>query len=222
MTAAIPVLDSYHLPADPIANRVSWQIESPRAALLIHDMQDYFLSKYDISRPPVPDLIKHITQLRQQCKQLDIPVFYTAQITQQPPQERGLQSDFWGPGLSAPQHHHLASITSALQTDDSDIVLTKRRYSAFQRSDLLQRMQTAGRDQLIITGIYASIGCLATALEAFMHDIQVFFVSDATADYTLEKHRMAIHHVAHCCGVSISCSALRQMLANPSLAARTF
>ena len=69
-------------------------------------------------------------------------------------------------------------------------MLTKWRYSAFYRSDLLERMRAAGRDQLILCGVYAHVGVLTTALEAFSHDIQPFLVADALGDFTEADHRL--------------------------------
>jgi bifunctional isochorismate lyase/aryl carrier protein len=201
---SIPFLPSYTMPRDPVRNRVGWRPEAHRAALLIHDMQDYFVGKFDVKRAPIPDLISAIAQLRDRCRQMGIPVFYTAQPPVQPEADRALLNDFWGPGLTAPEHRDGARIVTALSPRPEDTVLTKWRYSAFQRSDLRERLRAQGRDQLIITGVYAHIGCLATALEAFMQDIQPFLTIDACADISLEDHRMAITHVARRCGVSLT------------------
>lgn len=209
---SIPALASYEMPDTSVRNRVEWRPESRRAALLIHDMQDYFLGKFDVARAPIPALIQAIARLRDCCDAQGIPVFYTAQPPVQPDADRALLNDFWGPGLTAPGQQAGAGIVAALAPRPQDTVLTKWRYSAFQRSDLRERLRRLGRDQLVITGVYAHIGCLSTALEAFMQDVQPFLIIDGCADFSLADHQMAITHVSRCCGMSLTtheiCEAL--------------
>ncbi|PHM73866.1 isochorismatase family protein [Xenorhabdus kozodoii] len=80
----------------------------------------------------------------------------------------------------------------------------KWRYSAFFKSNLLHRLRDLNRDQLIICGVYAHIGCLTTAIDAYSHDIETFFVSDAVADFSEEKHHLALRMAAEICAVVAS------------------
>lgn len=208
----IPRIASYPMPtvtAFP-TNRVNWQVQPERAVLLIHDMQRYFLNFFDTQQPPIPDLLHNIAALRQACQTQGIPVLYTAQPAEQSEAERGLLSDFWGPGLGA--YPSQAAIAASLAPDERDHVLVKWRYSAFQRTDLQSRLQREGRDQLILCGVYAHIGCLLTACEAFMSDIQTFFVGDAVADFSLEYHHIAMNYVAQRCGMALSSQTMLAML----------
>lgn len=50
-----------------------------RAVLLIHDMQEYFLDAYSDKESPKVELISNIKVIREKCKELGIPVVYTAQ-----------------------------------------------------------------------------------------------------------------------------------------------
>jgi bifunctional isochorismate lyase/aryl carrier protein len=193
---AIPKLPSYQITDDilPTENRVSWSLNSGSAVLLIHDMQQYFLNFYDQKASPVPQVIKQIQRLKKICKAQGIPVVYTAQPGNQSEDHRALLSDFWGPGLG--DDPGLTKVVDALAPDADDIVLTKWRYSAFQRSDLLQRMQHWQRNQLIVAGVYTHIGCQQTVVDAFMNDQQAFLIADATADFSLAEHKYALQYVA--------------------------
>ncbi|WP_052208231.1 isochorismatase family protein [Croceibacterium mercuriale] len=183
------------LPAEWPASRADWVLERDRAALLVHDMQHYFVDAFQAA--PVPDLVQHIGTLLAAARGAGVPVFYTAQQGDQLPADRGRQADLWGPGMRQVAEHQ--PIVPALAPATDDIVLVKHRYSAFQRSNLEVLLRARGRDQLIVCGIYAHIGCLFTAAEAFQLDLQPFMVGDALGDFSREWHDAALAQAADCC-----------------------
>ncbi|MFW2589860.1 isochorismatase family protein [Sagittula sp. SSi028] len=203
---ALPKIPDYALPKDLPEPRAPFVLERNRAAVLVHDMQRYFCAAYGDSPwtrdgSPLGQASAAIARLVAAARAAHVPVFYTAQKGNQFRPDRGLQADLWGPGMQAIPDHE--EIIPPLTPADGDIVLTKHRYSAFQRSNLETLLRARGRDQLLITGIYAHIGCLATATEAFQRDIEPFFVSDALADFSEAQHRMAVDWVASCSGVPL-------------------
>ncbi|AUH52051.1 isochorismatase [Chromobacterium sp. ATCC 53434] len=206
---SIPKLNAYPLPqaADFPANKTAWRVEPARAALLIHDMQRYFLAFYGEDSPLMQQLTARVAALRDWADRHGVPVIYTAQPTEQKAEDRALLNDMWGPGLTTADPA-LQAVTPALAPRERDTVLVKWRYSAFQRSDLQERMKAWGRDQLVICGVYAHIGCMMTACDAFMRDIQAFMVGDAVADFSEDEHKMALRYVATRCGAVIAAADL--------------
>jgi bifunctional isochorismate lyase/aryl carrier protein len=202
----IPRIAAYPMPQQASASRADWAFEPHRAALLVHDLQDYFLDFYDRAAEPVPTLLANVRRLLDLAHASGMPVFYTAQSAQQTAAERGLLTDMWGPGLTA--HPAGQPVCADIAPSPGDVVLTKWRYSAFQRSDLAQRLDTLERDQLVVCGVYAHIGVLLSAAEAFMRDVQPFLVADAIADFSLSEHRMALDYVAQRCGRVVMTQAL--------------
>lgn len=205
---AIPRIQSYPMPQAQNFpnNKVNWKIDPNRAVLLVHDLQQYFLDFYDQNQAPIPELITHCRQLIDVCHAQGIPVYYTAQPGDQSTEHRQLLTDFWGGGLSADPN--IVKITPSLTPAEQDTVLIKWRYSAFKKSDFEQRIKAADRDQLIICGVYAHIGCLLTAAEAFMLDIQAFLVGDALADFSLEEHEMALKYATGRCAKVVATNHL--------------
>lgn len=198
---ALPAIAPYALPSltELPLSRAPWQPVRDRLALLVHDMQRYFCAPYPQDSLPLSGIVANIARLLAAARAAEIPVFYTAQTGDQWPADRGLQRDLWGPGMSATLAHE--EILPALAPEPGDHRLVKHRYSAFQRSNLAPLLRARGRDQLIVTGIYAHIGCLCTAAEAFQRDIQPFAACDAQADFDRARHAMAMGWVAQCCGV---------------------
>ncbi|WP_206488158.1 isochorismatase family protein [Rhodococcus sp. KRD162] len=106
-------------------------------------------------------------------------------------EQRGLLGPMWGLGPSAED-------VSIAEPDFVPIV--KRSYSAFYATDLEVELRRHGRDQLIIVGVFASAGILATTFDAFARDIQSFVGIESTADYTAHQHRTALNLIASLTG----------------------
>ncbi|MDI5981758.1 isochorismatase family protein [Amycolatopsis magusensis] len=214
---SLPKIDSYPLPtaAELPSGRVDWRPDPARAALLVHDAQRYFLAPYEGA--PIPEMVANIAALIAAARQVGVPVFYTAQPGRQAAADRGLLTEFWGDGIGAviDDDPRAADIVDELAPAPSDTVLTKWRYSAFQRSTFTEQLAGLGRDQLLITGVYAHIGCQATAVEAFMRDVRPFFVADAVADFSREFHDQACEYVAQRCGVVTTTAGALSALSAP-------
>ncbi|MFJ2580729.1 isochorismatase family protein [Kitasatospora aureofaciens] len=206
--SGLPPVEPYPLPQpdDLPAPVVDWRADPHRAVLLIHDMQEYFLRPFPVGTSPREPLIRNIARLRGHCAALGVPVAYTAQPGGMTPEERGLLADFWGPGMTlTPQHRR---IVTPLEPGPHDWQFTKWRYSAFFRTDLLTRMREAGRDQLLLCGVYAHIGVLTTAVDAFTHDIRAFLAGDAVADLSADHHHSALTYAAQRCAAVVTTAAL--------------
>ncbi|MFB7674506.1 isochorismatase family protein [Kitasatospora purpeofusca] len=200
--AGIPPIEPYALPTagELPANTAQWTPDPDRAVLLVHDMQHFFLAPFpDSVREP---LVSNAAALRDAAAGLGVPVAYTTQPGSMTEQERGLLADFWGPGMRRDPADR--AVVDALAPQEGDWKLTKWRYSAFHNSPLLDRMRASGRDQLVICGVYAHVGVLTTAVEAFTHDIQPFLVADAVADFDESSHRMALDYAAGRCAMVLT------------------
>ncbi len=195
----LPAIAPYRMPAPPTPQALEWTPDPDKAVLLLHDLQGYFFQRrYGLDAPPAADLLANTLALRQSCAEVGVPVLYSVQPGGQSPAERGLLLDLWGAGPSDDPAD--TGLPTALIPAPSDQVIVKHRYSALHGTPLADILAGQGRTQIIICGVYAHIGILATALDAVMRDIQPFVVADAVADFSADDHQMALDWIARCCG----------------------
>ncbi|MGO3355530.1 MAG: isochorismatase family protein [Oceanisphaera sp.] len=208
----LPTITPYALPtaAELGQARANYRPSTARCALLVHDMQRYFLAPFAADDVPLAPAIANLVRIIAQCRAHNIPIFYTAQRGNQLRADRGLQADLWGPGMQACPEHE--AIIDALAPEAGDQVLVKHRYSAFQRSNLETLLRARGRDQLLVTGVYTHIGCTATVAEAFQLDIEPFIIADAGADFSRDDHMSALQWIARTCGVALTTDQLLEAL----------
>lgn len=200
--AGIPDIEPYPLPtsADLPKNVATWTVDPGRCAVLVHDMQRFFLRPFPVAM--AGQLVRNTVSVLERCRELGMPVAYTVQPGRMTASQRGLLVDIWGPGMeSAPAD---TDVPGPLAPGPLDGVFTKWRYSGFFRTGLLPWLRRHEVDQLVICGVYAHVGVLMSAVDAFSNDIQPFVVADAVADFSQEDHRFAMEYAARNCAVLVT------------------
>ncbi len=81
---------------------------------------------------------------------------------------------------------------AALEPQAHDIILEKRRFSAFFKTDLDQTLRTLGADTVLVAGITTNFCVLATAFDACGHDFATVIVEDACAAAKPEWHEATL------------------------------
>ena len=77
---------------------------------------------------------------------------------------------------------------SDLEPQVSDIILEKRRFSAFFKTDLDQTLRTMDIDTVAVGGVNTHFCVLATAFDAICNDFHTIILDDLSAAYKKEIH----------------------------------
>lgn len=85
-----------------------------------------------------------------------------------------------------------AEPTALLHREPGDVVLPKRRFSAFFKTDLDQTLRTLGVEAVAVAGITTHFCVLTTALDAVALDLRAVLVEDCCAAPTPQMHAAAL------------------------------
>jgi nicotinamidase-related amidase len=103
-----------------------------------------------------------------------------------------------------------------LDRHDSDQVLVKKRYSAFFRTDLDERLAAIRPKTLVLAGINTHACVRMTAIDAYQRDYEVLIASDGVASYDAEHHEVTKRYLDAGIARFVSSADIAQMLAGPT------
>ena len=162
-------------------------------ALLVLDMQDYFLSPDSHAFVPSgPAIIPGINRLVRHFQQRDWPVIFTQHINTI--NDAFVMKSWWKDLISA--DNSLAQITPLIATNSAPVIV-KSQYDAFFNTELETLLHSLKINDLIICGLMTHLCCETTARSAFVRGFNVIFPVDGTATYNEQFHYATLLNLAH-------------------------
>ena len=131
--------------------RVKSQIQPGKVALLVLDMQAYFLEPDSHAFvPSAPAIVRGISRLTSVFNERVLPVIYTRHINTA--EDTGMMSVWWRETVTARSAY--SHIVEQFETSKS-LVLNKPQYDAFYNTALEETLRARGVEQVIIAGVSA-------------------------------------------------------------------
>jgi isochorismate hydrolase len=164
-----------------------------RAALLILDIQDYFLDPESHAYiPSAQAIIPHLNELSTLFHAHSRPVLYTQHINTE--EDAGGMKTWWRDLITEDHPYH--ELSRHLDTRGAE-VLEKSQYDAFYGTELDGWLRKRGVNQVLIGGVMTHLCCESTARSAFVHGFEVFFLVDGTATYQRSYHVGTLRNLGH-------------------------
>ena len=176
-------------------NTHAMQLNREKAALLVIDMQYFFL---DPASPSYtcggPAILPRLQKVIQAFRQANRPVIYTRHVHHPDHLDAGIMA-WWWEGMckeGSPE----SEIHQDVAPRPNEKVIFKHRYSAFYNTDLETVLRSLKVEEIVVAGIMTNMCCESTARDAYYRDYRVFFLADGTGSVTEEMHLASLLNVA--------------------------
>src|SRR5262245_49622698 len=179
-------------------------IDASRAALVVVDMQNYFVAEgFPLEVPIARAIVPNINRMAKAMRAAGGTVVWV-----QTTSAGALQ--YWGNlhrHMLTPERSEkrLAGLDEAsvgyklfrtLEPLTTDLWVKKLKYSAFiaGSSDIDAQLKARGIDTVLITGTVTNVCCESTARDAMMLDYRVIMLADGNASLTDEEHAASLNN----------------------------
>ena len=160
-----------------------------KPAIIIVDMlEDSFREPRNREREE-EKIIQPMKTFLERCRALSIPVIFA--------NDSFLKEDFIFKGKLKPYAIRGTAgeqVLHDLAPETGDVILPKRRFSAFFKTDLDQTLRAYGLDTVAIGGINTHVCVIATAVDAICHDFYTILLEDLCAAAKREQHESTLNN----------------------------
>jgi nicotinamidase-related amidase len=169
---------------------LTFKAEPERCALLVFDMcNDFVAPGGTFEVPGAAEIVPNLKALIAFCRSKSIPIIYTQHVVREDLSDIGIIGAIW-PQIADLVREKRGFVKGAegmeiydpIKPEPQDIIIEKKRYSAFAHTDLDAVLRGKKRDTLIVAGVSTNIGPETTVRDAVVRDYKVIFVSDCTAN----------------------------------------
>lgn len=176
------------------------RFDPAKTALVIIDMQNFFVADVEMAVSIVPNVNKLAAVARERGTMVAWVLLTVADEMDGPSNWPIYHDYFFSPekmkahknGLTEGSEGH--AIYPGLEVVDEDLICRKSRFSAFIQgsSDLDEKLREAGIENLLIAGTATNFCCETSARDAMMIGYRVAMVSDANAARYDEDHLVGL------------------------------
>jgi len=167
-----------------------------KTALVVIDMQNFFVAEVETGRSIVPNINRLATEMRARGGVVAW-VLMTVADAEGAPSKWPIYHDYFFTAEKMAAHRNSLSegaeghkLYPDLDVHEGDIVARKSRFSAFIQGacDLHETLQARGIENLIVCGMATNMCCETSARDAMMIGYRCIMVSDANAARFDEDH----------------------------------
>jgi nicotinamidase-related amidase len=162
-------------------------------ALLVLDMQDYFLRENSNAFvPSAPAVIPKVNSLIELFEEKKLPVFFTRHVNTT--DNAAMMGQWWSRLIEA--DGELSEISGLLNIPAGSEIIKKTQYDAFHNTALDDTLKAENINTLVISGVMTNLCVETTIRSAFVHGYETVLPLDATAAYNYDFHRATALNLA--------------------------
>jgi nicotinamidase-related amidase len=163
-----------------------------KPVLVVIDMLHDFLDSWDATRRQ--RLVSSINDLVGGMRSLGHPVIWVRQEFEPDLRDAFLEMKVKGIRITI-KGTRGCQIVPELALASSDIVIIKKRYSAFFGTSLDEALARLQPDAIILAGINTHACIRTTAIDAYQRDWEVILASDCIDSYDREHHEVSLRYM---------------------------
>jgi len=163
-----------------------------KPALIVIDMLNDFLDRW----PPTAriNLIDSINALAAEMRKRGFPVIWVRQEFEEDLRDAFLETRAKNIHITI-RGTRGSEMARELNVDPSDLIVVKKRYSGFYRTNLDDLLAGLRVDALLVAGINTHACVRMTAIDAYQRDWPVVVAADCVDSYDREHHEVSVRYL---------------------------